>query len=190
MCAFVPWEAAGTIPFVVLAASDTDTLLSFVYLKHCLSKEKETVWISPSWSVYNPCKPCLWTQYPNRESYFFQWPGTSPFHQGTTRSKAQCWKRSFLSQCYLAVTAENVGGGSGKADSLKRSYFYEAFPASWFCMNRNTATVPSYTGTHLWYVTQKVSIKDEDFMNLVDWCFIKQDSAGRYKLERRSVVYK
>lgn len=43
MCAFVPWETAGTIRFVLLAVSDIDTLLSFVYLKHCLSQEKETI---------------------------------------------------------------------------------------------------------------------------------------------------
>lgn len=77
------------------------------------SARKETIWIPPSWSVYSPCKHSLWTQYPNRESYFLQWPSISPFHQGATPTKAQSCKRSFPSWWYLAVTAENRRCGNG-----------------------------------------------------------------------------
>lgn len=144
MCAFVPWETAGTIRFVLLAVSDIDTLLSFVYLKHCLSQEKETIWIPHSWSVYNPCKPSLWTQYPNREIYFLQWPSSSPFHQGATTTKSQGSKRSFLCRYYLAVTAENRCGNGLWDGTFTKNITMSLFLS---CESVWTGTQPLYHPT-------------------------------------------
>lgn len=113
------------------AASDIDTPLPFVYSKHCLSQEKETIWIPPSWSVYSPCKASLWTQYPNRESYFLQWPCTSPFHQEATMTKAPCCKRSFLARWYLAGTAENRRCGNGLWDGTFTKSVLSLWVFSW-----------------------------------------------------------
>lgn len=148
------------------AASDTDMPLPLVYSKYCLSQEKETIWIPPSWSVYSPCKPSLQTQYPNRESYFLQWPCTSPFHQEATMTKARCCKRSFLSRWYLAVTAENRRCGN----RLWKGTFTKSLLLPWAfsCLVVSREQEQSlHRG--LSTVCNPNSVEDEKLMNLRDW---------------------
>lgn len=165
--------------------------LRFAHLKHCLRQQKETIWFPPFWSVYSPYKPSFKRQYPQRESYFLQWPSTSPFHQGATLTKAQCWRRSFLSLWYLTVTAGNTKCGN----TLWENMFTKSIlsPRAFSCLVTLGEQEQSYYSMlrrGLSTVRNLVSIKDINSMNLTVSCLMKHGSECRLKLGIRCVAYK
>lgn len=89
VCAFVPWETAGTIPFVLLA----DSCFWYRYTAAFCALEAspppgKRAYLNSTLLV--SLKPSLQTQHPNRGSYFLQWSSTSPFHLRATTTKARC----------------------------------------------------------------------------------------------------
>lgn len=79
-------------------ASDTDTPLPFVHLKHRLLQEKEPIWIPPSWPV---CSPHLEHNIPTEKVISCSDPAPAPFITGPQQQKHKCCYRSFLPQWYL-----------------------------------------------------------------------------------------
>lgn len=86
ICAFVPRETAEQYLLYCwqTTASDTDTPLPFVHLKHRLLQEKEPVWIPPSWSV---CRPHQEHNIPTEKVISCSDPAPAPFITGPQQQK-------------------------------------------------------------------------------------------------------
>lgn len=168
------------------AASDIDMPLPFVYLQHCLSQGKETIWISPCWSAYSPCKPLLQTQYPNSSDL-----APAPFIKRPQWQKHDAVKGpSSLSRTWQSQQkTEDVGMGSEKAHSPKASYHHEPSPALWLCEQEQSYYIVLHKG-----LTAVCNPNSEHqgwkFHELERLSLRKHDLTRRLKLEIRWVSYK